>query len=164
MNTLSIYKNEAILNFSPFYNSGMKRFPNNIRYFRELCGLSQEKLGLLVNKKKDTISKWERGEREISLREAKSIAQKLNTTLDDLANDVPTRSSLPKLNFDPDLMLQILQNMTKEADRIGFKIDREAGALVARKIHDEIVVSRKEGYNIPIEGLVFLNLKQMVAS
>lgn len=88
MNTLSIYNLEAIPPKKHVYNSGMRKFPNNLRHYRELRGLSQESLGKKLGRQKDTISKWERGERKLKLEEAERLSHILGISIADLAGEI----------------------------------------------------------------------------
>ena len=49
----------------------------NIRDMRKMRGLNQESLGKLIGVKKSTISRWESGERDITLQNVQNIATAL---------------------------------------------------------------------------------------
>lgn len=66
-------------------NSTIINIQKNIKYFRNLRGLTQEKLGELCGISHDYISEIERGRKVPSLKRLIIIAEQLEVTLDDLS-------------------------------------------------------------------------------
>ncbi len=62
----------------------MKSFGSNLRYYRHLTKISQQKLGDLLGFSARTISDWECNNTEPDLKTLKNIAKVLNVTIDEL--------------------------------------------------------------------------------
>lgn len=62
----------------------MKSFGSNLRYYRYLTKISQQKLGDLLGFSARTISDWECNNTEPDLKTLKNIAKVLNVTVDEL--------------------------------------------------------------------------------
>lgn len=62
----------------------MKSFGSNLRYYRQLTKISQQKLGELLGFSARTVSDWECNNTEPDLKTLKNLAKILNVTIDEL--------------------------------------------------------------------------------
>ena len=95
-----------------------------IKKYREMAGLSQDKLAELVSKSgKAVISNWENGKNEPSLSEVRKLAEILNTTVAQLVGEAPIFEE-PRENY----------VMVKKDDLI--ELQRKALELEEERIRD----------------------------
>lgn len=69
-------------------NSTIENIKKNIKKYRIASGLTQEKLAALCNISPDYISEIERGRKVPSLKRLIIIAEQLEVTIGQLANDI----------------------------------------------------------------------------
>ncbi len=65
----------------------MSKFKNNLKYYREKYGLSQEEVAKRVGTVKGTVSKYERGERKINGFYLIKFAKLFNVSPEDILNE-----------------------------------------------------------------------------
>ena len=58
--------------------------PNNIRFFREIAGMTQYELADMLGLKQPTVSQYERGTRNPSFNDLRAMALILEVTVDEL--------------------------------------------------------------------------------
>lgn len=58
---------------------------NNIKKYREMCGMTQDELSQLVCVDRVTIANWEGGKTEPRLSQALKLAEVLGTTVEKIA-------------------------------------------------------------------------------
>lgn len=157
MNTLSIYNIQPRSQIHSVYNLGMKEFPNNIRYYRELRGMSQEALGKAIGgRTKDTISKWERGERKLKMEEAKKLSSVLGVTLGQIGGEIEETS----YQADEDLMQLAAESIQKAALAQKRRLSLAEAMTYTVMLYNHIIPFRKQNKNIiPDEAIASLIIK-----
>lgn len=158
MNTLSIYNLESIPSRRYAYNPGMEKLPNKIRHFREIRGLSQERLGKSVGKKKDTISKWERGERKLKMEEAKKLASVLGISLGELAGYIEDGF----YEADENLMQLCAEAIQLASQSQNKKLALPQAMALAVMLYNHVIEYKRQGNEVsPNEAMAALLLKSI---
>lgn len=135
----------------------MKKFPNRVRHYREARGISQEKLGSIVGKTKDTISKWERGKRKLKMDEAKKLAVALGVSVSEIADEVEGIH----YKADENLMQQCAEAIVAAAQDIGTKLNMAQAIAYTTLLYNHVMEYRGKGKNAdPDESMAALILKQ----
>lgn len=89
----------------------------NLKELRKRKGMTQEELASAIGATKRRIGAWERGENDIPMDFAVSIADVLDCTVDEIAgrnSKVPVLS----LDFDERLLVRLYRNMDEEARQL----------------------------------------------
>ena len=145
MNTLSIYNYASTTRRLPVYNRRMDKAPNNIRTLRLARNLSQETLGKAIGRKKDTISKWERGERGLKMAEAEKLARVLGVSVSDLA--IANEDSPVLYHVDEELMSRSCKALISAFKDMNKPINPETLGYLTSKLYNEIVALRRTEEN-----------------
>lgn len=158
MNTLSIYNLGSIPKIHPVYTLGMEKLPNKIRHYRLKLSMSQQSLGNSIGKKKDTISKWERGERKLKLEEAIKVSHVLGITIGDIAGEIEGNL----YEADEELMKLSAEAIQGAATSSGKKISLPEAMAYTVQLYNHVIDYRKKGENIfPNEAMAALILKSV---
>jgi len=64
--------------------------PNNIKFFRTLAGITQKELACMLGIKQPTMSQYERGTRNPSLSDLKTMCEILKVSADELIGVRPS--------------------------------------------------------------------------
>lgn len=114
----------------------------NLKELRKRKGMTQEELAAAVGATKRKIGAWERGENDIPMDYAVSIADVLNCTVDEIAG---RKTSVPVLSLDytERLLIRLYRNLDNEARQLlveqakmySLACDAKKGANVR---HDEV--------------------------
>lgn len=134
----------------------MITLPNKIRHYREIRGMSQEKLGNLVGKKKDTISKWERGDRKLKVEEARKLANILGCSLNELAGYIEDHL----YEADDNLMKECAEAILSAANSQFKKISLAEAMTYTVMLYNHVINYKKQGTDVvPNEAMAALLLK-----
>ncbi len=155
---MSIYNFGSIKSPSHLYHERMTKFPNNLRHYRETAKLSQESLAKLVGRTKDAVSKWERGERKLTIEEARRLAPHLGVSAGQIADDVQDNYTA-----DEELMEHAAKAILSAAKVMGMRIDLAVAMACTVKLYNHVKEFRRRGENItPTESSAALILKSVV--
>lgn len=144
MHTLSIYNYASYPKSEYVYTGYMGKFPNNLRHYREQAGLSQERLGDMVNRTKDAISKWERGIRKLNIPQARKLADALGINPGQLADDL-NEELKPKSEIDEALLRECISEVQRGAKVQKLRLPAEDVISLAVKSYNHIMQNRKRG-------------------
>lgn len=140
-------------------------FGKKLSYFRRLRKYSQEELAAALGVTRQTINKWEKGERLPDVLAAKRITELLHISLEDLLKideeDVQEmeESDEPKIQMGPDERYVFGKVTVGLAGQV--KIPKEARAVLGIEIGDELVVlgDIERGIELVYASLLWKGLK-----
>ena len=111
-----------------------------IRIMRQKKGLTQEELGKLLGVKKSAISRWESGERRITLENIRNISQAMDFPLGAfLEHDENYQPGDLHISFDEENLYDVIQEETVDYTSDGIRI-------VIPDIDDPELVQAFEGF------------------
>lgn len=117
-------------------------FGNNLKYYRNLRGLSQPELGEKLSSKVSakTISSWEVGRTEPTLDVVNELSQILNVSLNDLINNIDSSDTNSNFyNHNIALTPKDERDIAKTLEKTLEQLESEQGALMfdGRPLDDE---------------------------
>lgn len=102
--------------------------------------MSQEQLGERVGRTKDTISKWERGERKLKLEEARKIAIVLGVSMNQIADDIDSGTSI-----DEELMRKAAEAIQEAARVLRINLDMAHAMVYTVRLYNHVMKYRRRG-------------------
>lgn len=119
--------------------------------------MSQESLGKAVGRTKDTISKWERGDRKLKMDEAGKLARVLHTSIGNLVDEIEPIH----YQANDDIMLKSADAVTKAAAKLKIKLPLREAMTYTLRLYNLVMESKGNGDAIePSETIAVLILKQ----